>query len=182
MNQGALVNEALHAGPALDFTLVTVAPLARMPHNCLPSGERRIPRDQLDSIASAGPCPERGGKVSSPFESPGSPELIRTSASSMPSLAKFQRRGADRGWYIVADPAGRYPAQARSERALDFGPAIRSVIFLICITFTPTTITTIATRRPIATAQPPPVLRLTVGSLETGLATSCIGWFIFLLE
>jgi hypothetical protein len=51
----------------------------------------------------------------------------------MPSLAKFQRRDADRGWYIIADPAGRSPAQARSERALNFGPAIRSVIFLICI-------------------------------------------------
>jgi hypothetical protein len=25
-------------------------------------GERRIPRDQLDSIASAGSCPEQGGK------------------------------------------------------------------------------------------------------------------------
>jgi hypothetical protein len=51
----------------------------------------------------------------------------------MPSLAKFQRRDADRGWYILADPAGRYAAQARSERTFDFGPAIRSVIFLICI-------------------------------------------------
>ena len=71
--------------------------------------------------------------MSSPLESPGSPALIRTSTSSMPSLAKFQRRGADRGWYTLADPAGRYPAQARPERALDLGPAIRSVIFLICI-------------------------------------------------
>jgi hypothetical protein len=71
--------------------------------------------------------------VSSPFESPGSPALIRTSTTSMPSLARFQRHDADRGWYVLADPAGRYPAQARSERALDFGPAIRGVIFLICI-------------------------------------------------
>lgn len=71
--------------------------------------------------------------MSSPLESPGSPALIRTSTSSMPSLAKFQHHGADRGWYILADPAARYPAQARSERAIDFGPAIRSVIFLICV-------------------------------------------------
>ena len=71
--------------------------------------------------------------MSSPLESPGSPALITTSTTSMPSLAKFQRPGADRGWYILVDPAGRYPAQARSERAFDFGPAIRSVIFLIRI-------------------------------------------------
>jgi hypothetical protein len=38
--------------PGLDYALVAVAPLARMPHNCLPSGERRIPRDQLDSKLS----------------------------------------------------------------------------------------------------------------------------------
>ena len=71
--------------------------------------------------------------MSSPLDSPGSPAIIQTSTTSMPSLAKFQRPGADRGWYILADPAGRYPAQARSERTFDFGPAIRSVIFLICI-------------------------------------------------
>ena len=71
--------------------------------------------------------------MSSPLESPGSPALITTSTTSMPSLAKFQRPGGDHGWYVLADPAGRYPAQARSERAFDFAPAIRSVIFLICI-------------------------------------------------
>ena len=71
--------------------------------------------------------------MSSPRESPGSPSPIGAGLPSMPSLAKYQHRDADRGWYVLADPAGRYPAQARSERALDFGPAIRAVIFLICI-------------------------------------------------
>ena len=72
--------------------------------------------------------------MSSPLDRPGSPALIRTtSAASMPSLAKLQRHGEDRGWYIVVDPAGRHPAQGRSERSVDFGPAIRTVIFLICI-------------------------------------------------
>ena len=71
--------------------------------------------------------------MSSPPAFPGSPTLIQTSPTSMPSLAKFQHHDADPGWYILDDPAGRYPAQARSERAFDFGPAIRSVIFLICI-------------------------------------------------
>lgn len=71
--------------------------------------------------------------MSSPLESPGSPAPITTSSTSMPSLAKFQRQGADRGWYVLVDPAGRYPAQARPERSVDFGPAIRGLIFLICI-------------------------------------------------
>jgi len=71
--------------------------------------------------------------VPSPHKSPGSPELIQTSTASMPSLAKFQRADADRGWYVLADPAGRYPAQATAERTVDFAPAIRSVIFLVCI-------------------------------------------------
>jgi len=51
----------------------------------------------------------------------------------MPSLARFQRRGADRGWYVVADPASRYPAQGRAERTVDLGPAIRGLIFLVSI-------------------------------------------------
>jgi hypothetical protein len=71
--------------------------------------------------------------VSSPHEPPGSSSLIHTGATSMPSLAKLQRHAADRGWYLLVDPAGRYPAQARSERTVDFGPAIRSLIFLTFI-------------------------------------------------
>jgi hypothetical protein len=72
--------------------------------------------------------------VTSPLESPGSPDLVRaTSAESLPSLARFQRPGDARGWYVVVDPAGRYPALGRSERSIDFGPAIRTTIFVVCI-------------------------------------------------
>jgi hypothetical protein len=51
----------------------------------------------------------------------------------MPSLARFRRWVDDAGWYVLVDPAGRYPAIGRAERTLDFGPAIRTVVFLICI-------------------------------------------------
>jgi hypothetical protein len=72
--------------------------------------------------------------VSSPLDRSRPPALIRTtSAASMPSLAKFQRHADDRGWYVVVDPASRHTAQGRPERSVDFGPAIRTVIFLICI-------------------------------------------------
>ena len=64
----------------------------------------------------------------------GSSALIRaTSAESMPSLAKYERHGDQRGWYVVVDPTGRYTAQGRAERTFDFGPAVRSLIFLVSI-------------------------------------------------
>ncbi len=71
--------------------------------------------------------------MASPRDSPGSPALIRTGAASMPSLARFQRRAGDRGWYVVADPAGRYPAQGRAELTIDFGPAMQGIAYLVSI-------------------------------------------------
>lgn len=51
----------------------------------------------------------------------------------MPSLARFQRPGDGRAWYVVVDPAGRFTAEGRAERSIDLGPAIRTLIFLVCI-------------------------------------------------
>ena len=69
----------------------------------------------------------------SSLEPSGASAVIRTSPVSMPSLARFRRWVDDAGWYVLVDPAGRYPAIGRAERTLDFGPAIRTVVFLICI-------------------------------------------------
>lgn len=62
-----------------------------------------------------------------------SPALVRTDAAAMPSLARFRRHEGDLGWYVVVDPAGRYPVQAGIERSIDFGPAVRGLIFLVCV-------------------------------------------------
>ena len=72
--------------------------------------------------------------MSSPLEPSGASALIRTmSSASMPSVAKFRRWGDDRGWYVVVDPAGRHSAIGRPDRSVDFEPAIRTMIFLVCI-------------------------------------------------
>jgi hypothetical protein len=61
--------------------------------------------------------------------------LIRTtSVEQLPSLARFQRLGdPGGGWYVLVDPAGRHTALGRAERSIDFGPLIRTVIFVACI-------------------------------------------------
>ncbi len=66
-------------------------------------------------------------------KSSGSAPVRATSPASMPSLARFERPGDGHAWYVVVDPAGRFSALGRAERIVDLGPAIRAVIFLICI-------------------------------------------------
>jgi hypothetical protein len=71
--------------------------------------------------------------VSSPLEPSGASALITVSPASMPSVARFRRRGDDPGWFVLADPAGRHSAIGRPDRTVDFEPAIRTIIFLVSI-------------------------------------------------